>query len=467
MSVDAILRDGKKLSASELSLAESLAEDDLCYLSEITYMKCVYREDNDFTIVRDSDCPGNIRIVKGQMEYSCPDCGRTVYRDDKTEFTETVVEVNIDGIRDFTRKLCREATNQSTTTKQNGLSYLNWEIEPVLQIDSEAKVQVPILHGIVDEELVEWIRVTDDCVVCLLLGESIPLGNRMEELSIPYRTIGELVEPEQADVVNDLSRVLEETAAMNPYRHLDIRADLSHRHCRSTESLVRMTWLEFEHCIQNLLHYCTETSTLLGGTSPGSGIPDGAFSLHWIGNQCLFMWDAKFVDLAEREETELRDEYDKIFRHVSELRNKPKYQREFGGIEGIVLFSPGIKEKHVVRLAETLHAREIPSSDSWNGYVAYFTLDALMRLYSHVRDDKADVRRKPDAFSQALSSLMTSPSKHGSDEPDEISDSPYNCVHVSSTDINRLFEYLKSQEPERSQFDREAYEEFLEWNHTV
>jgi hypothetical protein len=168
------------------------------------------------------------------------------------------------------------------------------------------------------------------------------------------------------------------------------------------------------------------------------------------------MWDAKFVNLERNDETELRGEYDKIFRHLKRLDDRERFQQDFDGVAGILLFTPGIKKANVSRLAETIHEREITSPKQWDGSIVYFELDALIELASAVLENRADVRYKPSLFRKALHANITTPSKH-EDDPEKVHSSDYNSLHMSVSDIEDIFEFISTQGREHTEFDREQY----------
>jgi len=304
------------------------------------------------------------------------------------------------------------------------------------------------------------MRIFDAPVLCVLLDDALDLRPWLSENAIRYVTIGDLVDRTRDEVIELLQGELGAIVDRSHLYSLDRRASLSYAYCTSPEMLEKMGWREFEHCTHNLLLYAVGTSSLLGGTEPGSGVPDGAFTLHGGDRPTLFMWDAKFVDLVNRDGTELRGEYDKIFRHLSEMQSQPPIAARFGDVSGIVLFSPGIKSANLVRLAQILREYDLLTTTDWEGAIAHFTLGGLCRLYDGVRNNDGGIQQKPDTFHALLESYLTRPERHEDDaEPDPIQTTTYDTVHVSEEDVGNVFDILSRQDPEREEFNREGYEE--------
>lgn len=465
-NLDTVLRDGKELGPGELEEASKFEDMGICSIETTCVMRCVHPEDGDYTAVRDRDCDRSIEYIKEQERYICPECGREFFASDKTKFSKNILTVDEDGIRDTVRNAFKQATDTSVQTKPGGSEYLDTNIQPVLQVHfDDGRLPILIISDAVDRRTLKWVRICEPRVICILVDDAISLIQELDTLEIPSVTLGSLLNSSENSAVDVCDDLVGSVKYPDKESIVELRARLSAEMCTQNDVLERMDWREFEFCVDNLLSSAVATSVLFGGTEPGSGYPDGALSFHWNRKKRLHAWDAKFVDLVKNEETHLADEYDKIFRHISEMDSSPSNLQKFNGVSGMILFSPGIKQANIVRLADFIHERQMLRDIEWAGWISYFSLDALLQLYRNVQSNESNVRQKPDAYHQALHRLLTSSGRH-QDEPSVIEESDYNCVHVSECDITRLFDYIGTQPEEVDKFDREAYAEYREWNFT-
>lgn len=454
MNANAILRDGRELVGREVELAKEMEDLGLCTVDNFNYVVCVDTEDDDYDRLREHGCNRRINVDGEEGTTTCPKCHRTVYLDEKEIKSGHKTRVDPEGIRIFVRSICSEVTDGNVKKRSNPLNYLGHEFEyvNVAECDGE-EVMMVISTRLIDEEILAISRIVDDNILWVLADEALPAESAIDELGLHSITIGELTNTDEA--VDRLRNRAEATVHEKREQFIDIAARKAIDLCSDQAVLERMDWEEFEHCVQTLLEVSLGTSYLFGALERGSGEPDGALTLHW-GEESLFMWDAKFVNLEQNDETELRGEYDKIFRHLKRMDDRERYQREYEGVAGILLFTPGVKEANVSRLAETIHGREITSPKQWNGSVVYFELDALVELASAVLANRADVRHKPNLFRKTLHANLTSPSKH-EDDPEKVHSSDYNSLHMSVQDVQDIFEFIEGQEVEHTEFNREQY----------
>lgn len=345
-------------------------------------------------------------------------------------------------------------TDNGATKRSNPLKYLDKEFEHVnvAQYDGN-DVQIAIATRRIEEEVLATDRIVDNNILWVLADGALGVRSTMNELELHSVTIGELTNPDEAG--DRLREHIESTVQETKQQFIDIAARKAIDLCSDQSILKRLDWGEFEHCVQTLLVASLGTSYLFGGLERGAGEPDGALTLHWE-NESLFMWDAKFVNLERNDETELRGEYDKIFRHLKRMDQQERFHREFDGVAGILLFTPGIKKANVRRFAETIHEREITSPKQWDGSIVYFELDALVELTSAVLAKRGAVQHKPNLFRKALHANLTSPSKHD-DDPKNVHSSDYNSLHMSVQDVQEIFKFIEGQGKEHTEFDREQY----------
>ena len=454
MNANSILRNGRELSRRQVEYAKELENRGLCTVESFDYVNCVDTEDDDYDRLRDHDCKRRIIVDGEESKTTCPDCHRTIYLHEKEIKSSHRVEIDPNDLRIFVRDLCSEVTDDGATKRSNPLNYLEREFEHVNVAKwGGDRINIIISTSLIKEEILAIARIIDDNFLWVLADEALPVQNTISDLGLHSITIDELANPDEA--ANQLRNRIESTVKETRQQFLDIAARKAINLCSNQAVLKRMDWDEFEHCVQTLLETSLGTSYLFGGVERGSGEPDGALTLHWE-DESLFMWDAKFVNLKRNDVTELSGEYDKIFRHLKRLDSQERFQREFAGVAGILLFTPGIKEANVRRLAETIHEREITNPKQWNGSIVYFELDALVELANAVLANRADVRHKPNLFRKALHANLTSPSKH-EDDPEKVHSSDYNSIHMSVLDVQEIFEFIGEQGIEHSEFDREQY----------
>lgn len=456
MNTNALLREGRTLEPRYFGRAEALSELGVCTTRRWTYVLCVSEQDEDYPAVRTSGCDAKIRIEDEDETVTCPECYRTVYLDQKEMHESMTLSLDESGCRSFVRELAKGATGASFTKRSNSLSYLDYPIEQVNtgQVGGDT-VMLPIVSERVPEASLQSARVVNDSLVWVLVGEGLGLRGVLEDLDFEFVALGDLIDVDKSRAEEILAEQIDKTATHSLESYLDVAGQAALELCSSRETLVPMGWAEFEHCVHTLLMTAFGTSYLLGETQRGSGEPDGALTLHWS-DDSLFMWDAKFVDLANNSETELRGEYDKIFRHLRRMDEQERYQRDFDGVAGILLFTPGIKDANVKRLAETIHSREISNPKKWGGSIVYFELDALIELANGVRRDHGAVRSKPNLFRKAMHANLTSPSKH-QDDPEDVHSTDYTSLHMGVDDIREIFEFVGRQSTEHTEFNREEY----------
>lgn len=455
MNANGILRDGRELSNRELAYATELQERGLCTVESYQFVDCVDTEDHDYDRLREHDCSAKIRVDEDDIKTTCPDCHRTVYLDEKSIKSGHKLRLDPDNLRVFVRDLCSEVADDGARKRPSPLNYLAHDFPHVNVAEFDSKeILLIITTNRIEKEVLATARVVDENLLWVLADEALATQTALDELNLHSVTIGELVDPREG--IERLQEKLDGAVHQTRERFIDIAARQTIELCSDRAILEQMDWEEFEHCVQTLLEAALGTSYLFGAIERGSGEPDGALTLHWEEEESLFMWDAKFVNLERNEQTELRGEYDKIFRHLKRLDSQERIQRGFDGVAGILLFTPGIKEANVRRLAETIHAREMAAPKRWSGSIVYFELDALIELARGVLGNRADVRHKPNLFRKVLHTNLTSPSKHSND-PEKVYSSDYNSLHMSAQDIRDIFEFISGAEMEHTEFNRERY----------
>jgi len=466
MKLNALLRDGRDIPHSQISRAEKLEDLGICSVESYSFVNCVDENDDDYLRVRDSDCGARVILDGETSQMDCPDCHRTVYLDQKRVYEGERLRLNKSGLREFVRDLCKESESRSVHKRRNNLKLLEHTFSEVNVAEvGDGKVTIPIITEAVPDNVLDVARVVNDRFLWILVGEALPLRRPLDELDLNYLTIGNLVDSPREDAGEQINDKLYEVLGERDTEHLDIATKSAIKLCTSQWSLEQMGWDEFENCVHTMLQYCFRTSYLFGELERGSGYPDGALTLHWS-DESLFMWDAKFVDLEANDETDLSGEYDKIFRHLEEMDSRERYQREFDGVAGVLLFSPGIKEANVRRLAEVIQERQIPDPKKWAGSIVYFELGSLVHLTESVMRNRADVRHKPNEFRHSVHAVLTTSSKH-EDDPEKVRSMDFNSTHISTEDVDRIFEYLSRQPSEHQEFNQSAYMRSHEFFHEI
>lgn len=466
---DSVLREGKsELSDRQLETAKALEEEhEICTVYANEYIKCVNPEDEDYYSVPDKSCEAEIQTQDGKEVYECPGCRREIYLSQKSTYEKHRVELNDRSIYNFVKNKFRDVLNASGTKKRNGLTYCGEKVEPVIEVENDdGEIVVQLISCQLSRSTIEWVRIYDRPVVSILIDDGLGLSDEFDRFDLPYFTLGELIDRPSDEVAEDIIGTFSNLVDWPRFSDIQQKAELSLSKCQNEEVLISMGWDDFEHCVQNILKYIIETSYIYGGTEPGTGVPDGTLTLNWEGNDSLFMWDAKFVDLAKNEETSLSDEYSKIFRHLSQLQEKQKSEPTYTEISGIILFSPGIAETNITRLAEFIHEQNLPSDSDWNGCVSYFELDSLAMLTEYVLQNESGVHNKRGKFEEALHEYLTSPAKHH-DDPEVIGQSDCDAVHIGTQDIQEIFDYLDTQQKEMHEFDKESHLEYLRFHFDI
>lgn len=463
--IDRILTDNRRLEPGEIEYGGELEENGFCGIKEIEYFKCSHREDDDFPYVVDESCPAEIRVEESKNEYTCPYCERSIYISDKTIFTKHIVMIDKNSILNYFEHLCEQVGVDDIDKRYSGRMYHQYRLKPLVDVAfSDITIRVPLLSDVVDESVCEWICIYSNNTLTLLTGDSTFLTSRMDELNLPYLSFGELYQTGSDQAIDVIESKFRRIQERDEFWNLEHKTVQSHRYSEGESKLKKLTPTDFEYIVHNYLLFVLGSSHLFGATEPGSGYPDGVFTIYQT--EDVFLWDAKFVNnYSVGDETSLSGEYDKIYRHLRQLRTTSQVNTKFGDVSGIVLFSPRIKPANIHRLAEFIQEQQAPGSRRWNGWVISFDFDALQQLYRFFRDNKYDVLQKPDSYQNGVQNLLTSSDKHVGD-PSPIAGSDYNCLHVSSDDIRNLFSTnLQYQEKERIEFNREAYTADIEWNY--
>ncbi|WP_226041307.1 hypothetical protein [Natrinema sp. DC36] len=337
-------------------------------------------------------------------------------------------------------------------------------LEPVFEAHTDTeRITVHILLEHIPRTTIKWLRIYNRSSFFILLDGSLSCSDELDRLGLPYLTISELID---SDSEKAIKSKYQEITERGPLVDIEQRASIALEMCTSDDVLRHMDWSDFEHCVDSMLKYSIGTSHLYGGTEPGTGVPDGTLTLNWPGNDCLYMWDAKFVDLSSNDETNLSDEYSKIFRHLQELNSKQQTEPIYDQIHGICLFSPGIAETSITRLAEFIQEQNLPSETEWRGSICYFGLDALTKMTQMKIENRSNIKQKMGKFENALNQYLSTPAKHAN-EPEMISNSQYQAVHISPEDIEAIFEYLSGQSKETFEFDKQKHMNYLEFNFSL
>lgn len=453
--IDRVLRNGREIHYNEIDIAETARTDDLCEINTEKYVHCANPEDDDYNRLRRKECKGE--IIVDDTNNICNKCGRLIPDiQSKQKFSRKIIDINEGRVRDEIREIIKSETSYSWHTVSR--SYYGHTFEYVLSSDSIDPL-IFILFDNIGRELVEWIKIYDEKPILVLVGDAVALEKQASEYSIPVINFGDIYTECNISVETVLSRSDKDLLADR-----EIKASLSLKKTSSDPVIRKMKYDEFEHCVQNLLLGTIGNSNLIGSTEAGSGVPDGVLALcRDKADPQLFMWDAKFVDFtkSDKDKTHLRDEYDKIFRHLSTLENFPGLEPNFDQIKGIILFSPGIKESNVTRLAEFIEENNFMRDNEWNGTICYFKYDALTHLYELYRDNRSGVRQKENVFRMILSKFISSPSIHD-DDPDSIQNATAKCLELSKSDVKRIFDKLEGFSAEESQFPVEEYMSYLE-----
>jgi len=450
VGLDVIFSDGREISEAELESLEQKIDQGLYSIELERYVRCANPDDPDYKHIPDRDCEGTIEL--DSTASVCDYCDRRINNPQgKTEYSRQILHLNRNKIRDYIRTKIKSSFDTGATTISR--TYCGTEISYILNVESP-NVNLFIVFEVLGRETVKWCKVYNENPVFVLIGDGNQLSNQLSELNIPYFSFSDLVSGEfkQPILAGDIG----------PLADRDLCAKISYNLCSNREVLERMAYDEFERSVQNLLLSMIGTSSLLGSTEAGTGVPDGLLTLNHSNPPRLFMWDAKFIDYrsSNKPKTDLKSEYDKIFRHRTSVESVPSIDKRFDAVEGVVLFTPGIKEANVSRLAEFMEENDFLHNNSWNGTVCYFKFDALLHLYNRYSRDDFDVQNKYRGLNATLFRFMTSSSKHESDT--KIVEETENCVEIDSKDVDRIFDKIKRLGTEQTDVPTEEYLAYLD-----
>lgn len=368
------------------------------------------------------------------------------------------------GIYRYVRNKVKNTLDCSVSKKNNGLVYHGNRLKPVFEVDVESEYfNVHLLFEHIPRTTIKWIRIYNRPNIFVLVNEAMSCSDELDRLNVPYFTIGSLIDENSKELIKG---EYQKVTDRDPLVEIEQRASIALEMCTKRCVIEDMDWSDFEYCVDSMLKYCIGTSHLYGGTEPGTGVPDGTLTLNWPDNDCLYMWDAKFVDLTKNKEANLSDEYSKIFRHLYELNTKQQTEPIYNQINGICLFSPGIADTSIIRLAEFIQEQNLPTDTEWRGSICYFELEALTKMTQMKIKNRSSIKQKMGKFENALYQFLSSPTKHD-DEPGIIDDSQYQAVHLGPKDIEEIFEYLSSQSKETFEFDKQEHMDYLEFNFSL
>lgn len=447
--IDTILSDGREISEDEVELLQKEVSTDCFSIETENYYLCANPQDADYKTIPDRQCNGEVAVDSEQL--ICGRCARKITDPyGKETFEKKRLFIDKPAIRDEIRKGIRSEFNTNAPTILR--KYFDHEFPFVLDVKSP-DVNVFVVFDKLNPLLLKWCKVYNESPVFALVGDSAQISGQLSELRIPSFSFSDLL---SGDFVEALSN-----GECGPLADRELRADLSHNLCSRYENLERMNYDDFERCVQNLLMGILSTSSLLGSTEAGSGVPDGLLTVNHSNPPKLYMWDAKFVDYTSgsRSKTTLKSEYDKIFRHRTSVESVPSIDEEFEAVEGIILFTPGIKEANISRLAEFIRENDFIHDTTWNGFVCYFHFDALLKLYDSYSSNESDVQNKYRGMNAALHKYLTSPSKHDSDS-DTIANAE-RCLEMTEDDIENMFKEIGNLGSERKEVPAEDYLSYL------
>lgn len=442
-----LLSEKREFHDAEKEYIEKAEEEGLCEVDTEPYIKCANPSDPDYKWIPDRNCDGVVDLSL----LICPECNREVTEaDSKQRFEKDVVRIHKPGVRDWLRKRLKNSLDARVRTVSR--KYCGQRIEYVLNI-SEPSANVFVLDQNLGREFMKWCKIYDENPVAFLIDEAIPMRTYTEELELPTFTIQDAFPDLNKDALEAINN-----AESGPLKHRSIKGRAAHDLGSDESVLETMSYDDFERCVQSLLLGTIGNSQLLGSSETGSGVPDGTLNLHFEDNDMLYMWDAKYVDyvIGEDNETTLSDEYDRIFRHLKDQEKRKQIKTEFGRVQGILLFSPGIKETNIVRLAKFIQEQNLLEETTWGGTVVCFTFDALLSLFNAYNNDTYSVKRKEENFRLVLHSFLSNPSNH-EEEPPAIRESKQKCLHMSEKDIDSIFEKIEEFGPEESIFDVEEH----------
>jgi hypothetical protein len=443
MKYSNILSECRTVPDEEKEQAIELKKDDLCYLNDVEYIRCANPKDPDYKKIPNRNCSG--RSYVSEKHWICSECSREITEpQSKQRYTEHVLQIDRGGVRDWVRKQIKEYfdTNANTVSR----TYRGITNDYVLDI-LEPDVKLFLLFDNPGLEYLHWCRVYDENPAFVLIDNALPLENDVRDISIPNFTIDDFY-PTVSKSIDHL-----QDAISDPLELRNQKASLAYELSKDDETRRAMSYDDFEQCVQRLLVGTIGNSQLLGSAESGSPVPDGTLTLHFEDDNHLYMWDGKFVKFNKgSDKTDLSDEYDKIFRHLMDMRKRPQVRENFTDIQGIILFSPGIEEATVNRLAEFIQEEILVQEDTWNGMVIYFQYDALCRMYNLYQENRYNVTKKERTFRAFLHAYLQSLDKHKND-PDMIRTSPNQSLHVGIEDIESIFSKLAEMEVEESEFN--------------
>ncbi|MFA9417624.1 hypothetical protein [Natrinema sp. HArc-T2] len=448
--IDIILSDGREVEDSEIRILEQEIDSSLYTTGTKKFYKCSHPSDPDYEYIPDRSCEGTVDVDAERLV--CEKCSRIITDPQgKEEFQSEILYLNKRGVRDKIRKRVKEEFDTTATTVSR--SYFDRKFSYVLDVE-DPDINIFILSSSISAEVAEWCKVYNEKPVFALIGDARSVSNKLSDLRIPHFGFSEVISDDFVSIISEADRGL--------LSDRELRASLSHRLCSDREVLEQMEYDDFERSVQNLLAGTIATSSLLGSSEAGSGVPDGLLTLDYSSPPPLFMWDAKFVDYTsgERTKTTLKSEYDKILRHETSIESVPSIDNNFDGVEGIILFTPGIKESNVKRLAEFIDENRFLQNSSGNSTICYFKFDALLELFNLYTKNESNVQRKERGFRATLHRYMTSSSKHDSDT--DIIDNTENCLEMDIDDIHNVFSRVASLGIEQKEIPDEEYLSFLE-----
>lgn len=442
-----ILSDNVRISNDAMAdIAEELEESGLCTVESQEFVFCSNPEDPDYSYVPDQGCDGEVRL---ESEV-CPECGRQVDRfSEKETFCTEFISVSGSGVRDHVRNVIKEKFNTNGNTINR--TYCGESPDFALGFEDLDR-PVFLLGRQVERDFLRWCKVYGENPVLVLYNSVGALQNIAKELNVDYIDINE-VYPYLSECTVELL-----SDNISKLRDRMIRARAANVLTDSHDTLVDMKYDEFENAVHSMLLGLIGNSSLIGSDKSGKAVPDGVLNLHFDNNEHIYMWDGKFVKYNKYDKdskTDLKGEYDKILRHMKGIKRRPEFASQYGKLQGIVLFSPAIREHTVSRLADFIDERLMMGGDTWDGTVCYFTLEALKHLFKGFYNNKNNIRMKNRGFRNLLHQYMQDSERH--DDPEEIQSMNHKCVKFGLDDTRSLFSKIEVFEAEEKEFNVREY----------
>lgn len=121
-----LLRQGIRIKARdrEAVILPLLQEMGLVSFHEHRYIRCAYRDDDDFASREDLECPGRMEVQSPDREHYCPECGQPIVDiSNKTVFVEYEIALEPEGIVKYLNSAFGALDSVSNVMKTSRFSF--------------------------------------------------------------------------------------------------------------------------------------------------------------------------------------------------------------------------------------------------------------------------------------------------------------------------------------------------------